>query len=317
MEHFISASIGIAMIPADGSSVEELLRNADTAMYKAKDAGRGRCVFFEERMNLDVEERVSLRADLRHSIERGELVLYYQPKVDLETEEIIGAEALMRWNHPKRGLLSPDSFIPIAEDTGLIVEIGEWLIGESTRQLSVWQKRGVLDELSINVSYRQIRDSDFAQSLAQYINENELDPSTLEIEITESVIADDMDHIVTTLNALRGIGVPVAIDDFGTGYSSFSYLTELPFDTLKIDKSFLTDFPEIRDRTAIVAAIIQIGTVLGKTIVAEGIETREQALGLLRHGCRVAQGYLFSRPLTVRDFEAYSAEHSAVLQKFG
>ncbi|MEE8367308.1 MAG: EAL domain-containing protein [Thermoanaerobaculia bacterium] len=305
MEHFLSASIGITMIPADGSSVEALLRNADIAMYKAKDQGRSRSVFFEERMNQDAEERVVLAADLRHALERNELVLYYQPKVDLETYEVVGAEALIRWIHPARGLVRPDQFIPIAEETGLIVDIGEWVIRQATQQLSAWQKQGVLDELSVNVSYRQIRDSDLVEAVKRGLHDNGLEPATLEIEITESIMVEDKHVIMTTLSALRNMGVRVAIDDFGTGYSSFSYLRELSFDTLKIDKAFIDDVPGTHTSTAIMAGIIQIGTLLGKNIVAEGVANEKQAKALLKHGCCIAQGYFFSRPLSASDFEAF------------
>ncbi len=310
MEHFISASIGIAMIPADGSSVEELLRNADTAMYRAKDLGRGRSIFFEERMNQDAKERVLLGADLRHALERDELVLYYQPKVDLETYQVVGAEALIRWMHPARGLMLPDEFIPIAEETGFIVDIGKWIIRQATQQLSAWQRQGVLEELAVNVSYRQIRDSDLAETIKRALHNNGLEPATLEIEITETMMAEDKHVAMTTLSALRNIGVRVAIDDFGTGYSSFSYLTELCFDTLKIDKAFLVDVPGSPTHTAVLAGIIQMGTLLGKHIVAEGVETDKQVMALLRHGCGIAQGYFFSQPLSASDFEAFVSQRA-------
>lgn len=308
MEHFLGASIGITMIPADGSSVEELLRNADIAMYKAKDLGRRRSVFFEERMNRDAEEYVSLAADLRHALERNELVLYYQPIVDLETYRIVGAEALVRWMHPARGLVQPDRFIPIAEETGLVIDIGDWVIRQATQQLSAWQRQGLLEELSVNVSNRQIRDSNLVETVKQALHDNALEPATLEIEITESMMAEDKQVTMTTLSALRNMGVRVAIDDFGTGYSSFSYLREISFDTLKIDKAFIDDVPGTHASTAIMAGIIQIGTLLGKNVVAEGVETEKQAKALLKHGCVLAQGYLFSRPLSVSDFEVFVSQ---------
>jgi diguanylate cyclase (GGDEF)-like protein len=312
MEHFLGASIGITMIPADGSSVDELLRNADTAMYRAKDAGRGRSVFFEERMNEEAEQRVSLAADLQHAVERNELVLYYQPKVDMETHRVVSAEALLRWMHPTRGFVTPDSFIPLAEETGIILDIGNWVIEEAGRQLSAWQRCGVLENLSLNVSYRQIRDSDVAGAVEQACRVNKLAPETLEVELTESIMADNKQATMDTLCALRNMGVRVAIDDFGTGYSSFSYLTELSFDTLKIDKAFLKDIPANRERMAVLAGIVQIGTLLGKEIVAEGVETPDQATALLKHGCSVAQGYLYSPALTAIDFEAFVSQRAAL-----
>jgi len=307
VEHFISGSIGITMIPADGSTTEELLRNADTAMYRAKDLGRGRSVFFEERMNKDAEEHVLLASDLQHAIERNELVLYYQPKFDMETFQVVGAEALIRWIHPARGLVPPDQFIPIAEETGLIIDIGEWVIRQAAQQLSTWQRLGVLEELAVNVSYRQICDGDLIEIIQQAIRENGLEPANLEIEITETMMAEDKQITTTTLKAIRKMGLRVAIDDFGTGYSSLSYLTELPFDTLKIDKAFLMDVPSSPTRTAIVAGIIQIAKLLGKKIVAEGVETEEQLEALLGLGCSIAQGYLCSPPLLPKDFEAFVA----------
>jgi len=310
MEHFISASIGMTMIPADGLSAEELLRNADTAMYRAKDLGRGRSIFFKERMNRNAEERVLLRADLRHALERDELELYYQPKVDLDTYQVVGAEALIRWIHPAHGLVPPEQFIPVAEETGLIVDIGEWIIRRATQQLSAWQRQGVLEELAVNISYRQIRDSNLAKTVKRALHDNRLKPATLEIEITETMMVEDKHFTMTTLSALRKLGVRVAIDDFGTGYSSFSYLTEIPFDTLKIDKAFLVDVPGTPTRTAIVAGIIQIGKLLGKRVVAEGVETEQQVMALLKYGCGIAQGFLFSQPLSVSDFEAFVSQRA-------
>jgi diguanylate cyclase (GGDEF)-like protein len=304
MEHFISASIGIAMIPADGSTVGELLRSADTALYKAKDLGRKRRVFFEDDMNRNAEERVRLFSDLQHAIERGEFVLHYQAKFDLETRRTVGAEALIRWQHPTRGLVSPAVFIPLAEETGLIVEIGDWVIAEAARQLGAWLGRGIIGKLSLNVSYRQLRDGDVLRSLISASRSHGLPPGSLEVEFTESMLAEDKAAIFRALAELREAGFPIAIDDFGTGYSSFSYLSELPFDVIKLDQAFLEDFPFVQSRTAIVAGILEIARVLGKSIVAEGVETEEQRIALLRHGCTVGQGYLFGRPVCAAEFEA-------------
>jgi len=311
MEHFLSASIGITMIPADGNSVDGLLRNADTAMYRAKDLGRGRSVFFEEHMNVAAEKRVSLAGELQHAIDRDELLLFYQPKVDLQTQRVSGAEALLRWMHPERGIVLPDEFIPVAEETGMILDIGAWVIREAVRQLSIWHQYGLLKSLSLNVSYRQIRDGDVVQTIKDALHANKVEPQGLEVEITESMMADDKQVTMDTLCALREMGVRVAIDDFGTGYSSFSYLTELSFDTLKIDKTFVDDVPASREKTAILSGIIQIGTLLGKEIVAEGIETPEQAAALAKYGCSIAQGYLYSHPLPANEFEAFITQRDA------
>jgi diguanylate cyclase (GGDEF)-like protein len=312
IEHFLSASIGITMIPADGDSVDELLRNSDIAMYRAKELGRSRSIFFEEQMNKDAEHRVSLAADLKHAIRRNELVLFYQPKVELETQRMPGAEALLRWSHPTRGMLMPDTFISIAEETGMILEIGEWVIAEAARQLADWKQRGVLETLALNVSYRQLRDADVVKSATDALHANKLGPGDLEFEITESMLAEDMSGTVSTLRQLRDKGVRIAIDDFGTGYSAFSYLTELSFDTLKIDKAFLADIPASIERTAVLAGIVQIGTMLGKQVVAEGVETPEQAVVLSRHGCGYAQGYLYSPALPADEFEAFVSRRTTL-----
>jgi diguanylate cyclase (GGDEF)-like protein len=311
MEHFISASVGIAMIPADGTTVVELLRNADTALYKAKSLGRRRSVFFEDDMNRDAEERVRLGGDLRHAIARGELVLQYQPKFDLETMRVVGAEALLRWQHPTRGLIEPDVFVPIAEDSGSIIELGHWTINEASRQLALWSSRGVVDNLSVNVSYRQLRDGGVLQSLKNASQCSGLAPNSFEVEFTESMMVEDRLALIEVLGALRGAGFPIAIDDFGSGYSSFSYLSELPFDVIKLDKAFLDNFPNVPSRVAIVAGIIQMATVLGKSVVAEGVESEEQRLALLKYGCATAQGYLLSPASSPADFEALVARQAS------
>jgi EAL domain-containing protein (putative c-di-GMP-specific phosphodiesterase class I) len=223
-----------------------------------------------------------------------------------------GAEALLRWSHPTRGMLMPDTFISIAEETGMILEIGEWVIAEAARQLADWKQRGVLETLALNVSYRQLRDADVVKSATDALHANKLGPGDLEFEITESMLAEDMSGTVSTLRQLRDKGVRIAIDDFGTGYSAFSYLTELSFDTLKIDKDFLADIPASIERTAVLAGIVQIGTMLGKQVVAEGVETPEQAVVLSRHGCGYAQGYLYSPALPADEFEAFVSRRTTL-----
>ena len=263
-------------------------------------------------MNVAAEKRVSMAADLQHAIDRDELVLFYQPKVDLHTHRVSSGEALLRWVHPKRGVVSPDEFIPVAEETGIILDIGDWVIHETVRQLSIWHRLGLVENMSLNVSYRQIRDGDVVQTVKDALHAHKVEPQSVEVEITESMLADDKKVTMDTLRALREMGVRVAIDDFGTGYSSFSYLTELSFDTLKIDKTFLDDVPASQEKTAVIAGIIQIGTLLGKQIVAEGIETPEQAAALVKCGCGIAQGYLYSQPLPADEFEAFITQRGAL-----
>jgi EAL domain-containing protein (putative c-di-GMP-specific phosphodiesterase class I) len=232
--------------------------------------------------------------------------LHYQPKVALDTGHVIGAEALVRWMHPTRGLVPPSDFIPIAEDTGVIVEIGAWVVKAAARQLAVWRRQGVIDNLAVNVSYRQMRDGDILGLVLEALRTFELPPGAFEIEVTESLMAEDKVRTTAALSGLRAAGVSVAIDDFGTGYSSLSYLVDLPFDTIKLDRSFLVDFPGARATAAIVSGITQIATLLGKSVVAEGVETPEQRAALVAHGCTVGQGYLFSRPLDCDAFEAFA-----------
>jgi len=305
VEHFLGASIGIVMIPADGQDGSTLLRNADTAMYTAKSDGRGRAAFFEPAMNLAANEHVELNAELRRAIGKDQLELHYQPKVDLCTGEVVSAEALIRWRHPDRGFVSPEKFVPIAERSSLIVEIGEWVAENACRQLGEWQQSGVLQSIAINVSYRQLHDSDIESSLIRSAKRHNIDPSGIELEITESIAASDIERATTVFGNLRSLGFRVAIDDFGTGYSSFGYLTDMAFDTLKIDRVFLEDFPHNARKRSVVASIIQLGHALGKEIVAEGVETAEQRHELANMGCELAQGYLFSAPLNSDDFREF------------
>jgi len=302
-ESYISASIGIAISPADGNDSEDLLRKADTAMYRAKDLGRCRFVYFEEQMNVEAIEHMNLEREMRQGLLRKEFVLHYQPKLDLRTGQIVGAEALLRWNHPTRGLVSPGVFIGVAEDTGLMEEMGKNVIWDACTQHAAWRAAGVgAPRIAINVSGRQFRRGDLIQIINEALQATSTPPSALEIEVTESLFMDESSDATAVLNELRQMGLKVAIDDFGTGYSSMSYLRRLPMDSLKIDMSFIADMVNDDIARAIVETIITLAHTLRKTVVAEGVETVDQ-LNLLRGWqCDTIQGYYFSKPLTPERF---------------
>jgi len=257
---FVSASIGVTMYPEDGNTVEELLRKADAAMYGAKDAGRARYVFFTNEIDERATERASLETDLRNALDRQELVLRYQPQLDLEADEVVSAEALIRWIHPSRGRVSPELFVPILEDVGLIDSVGIWVLQTATNQLRIWQSEGLpMRRVAVNVSARQFLQPDFVKQVDDVLRTSSIPANFLELELTESVIVEDMERSNKTLAMLRELGVQISIDDFGTGYSSFSYLKNLEFDAVKIDRAFIRDLPDPR-AIAIAKAIIAVGT---------------------------------------------------------
>jgi diguanylate cyclase (GGDEF)-like protein/PAS domain S-box-containing protein len=296
-------SIGISIYPADGEDAETLIKNADTAMYYAKECGRNNFQFFTAEMNLKSVQRQSIESDLRHAIERDELMLYYQPKINLVTREITGVEALIRWQHPDRGLVPPAEFVPVAEDCGLIVPIGRWVMREACRQAREWQAAGLpFQRVSINVSAAEFRDMSFVEHVAATLAETGLDPMYLDLELTEGVLMVDVESTTAILRALKNIGVHLAVDDFGTGYSSLSYLRQFPIDVLKIDQSFVRQISSDPDDSTIVSAIIDMGKNLKQRVIAEGIETEEQLAFLQAHHCAEGQGYLFSRPLPAYEF---------------
>jgi diguanylate cyclase (GGDEF)-like protein len=298
LDYFIGASIGVAQFPNSGATVEELLRNADTAMYRAKAKGRGGYTFYEESMNQEARERVQLEGDLRQALAQNQLALHYQPQIDLTSGQIIGAEALLRWYHPQRGMVSPLKFIPIAEDTGLIVAIGEWVIKTACAQLQQWRQQGLaLHSISVNVAVPQLLTPDFVERVNGIMRHFQIQPGMLELEVTESTLATDIEQTTRILQDLSNTGVRIAIDDFGTGYSSLSYLQKLPIDVLKIDRTFMPTKFDGKDQV-ICDAVLALAHALGKTVVAEGVENAEQMLYLQNNGCHIGQGYFFGKPVT-------------------
>jgi len=299
----VTTSIGVSVFPDDGQDAETLIKNADTAMYQAKENGRQSYQFFKPAMNVRAVERQSIEESLRLALERQEFVLYYQPKINLGTGAITGAEALIRWTHPTRGLLSPMQFIPIAEDSGLILPIGKWVLRSACEQARAWVKEGLpVATMAVNVSAVELRNENFVEGLFAILSETGLDPRSLELELTESVLMKHAESAASILQTVRERGVQVAVDDFGTGYSSLSYLRKFPIDTLKIDRSFVREITSAGDDTSIVTAVISMARSLKLRVVAEGVETPEQLAFLQAHECDEAQGYYFSRPVPAEQF---------------
>jgi len=301
----VTPSIGIALYPQDGRNGEELLMNADSAMYRAKAVGRNNFKFYSETMRTKSLHRLDLENLIRSAIEEQQFKLNFQPKVEAESFRLVGAEALLRWHHPERGTIPPDDFIPIAEETGLIVPIGRWVLEEACKQVKHWASSPVgAVPVSVNISSHQFRDNGLVGDVLDAIRMAGIKPTQLELEITESVLLQDVDKTLIELRALKEAGVSLSIDDFGTGYSSLSYLKRFPIDTIKIDRSFVQDLHQDTDDAAICAAILAMSRQLGLNVVAEGVETREQLEFLRRHRCNHIQGYICSKPLTAEDFFA-------------
>jgi diguanylate cyclase (GGDEF)-like protein/PAS domain S-box-containing protein len=311
----VSVSIGIATYPEDGTDSETLLKNADFSMYHAKDSGRNNYQFFKQDMNVGAVERQSLENGLRHAIERGEFVLDYQPKINLKTNAITGAEALIRWRHPELGVVPPEKFIPIAEDCGFIVAIGRWVLYEACRQVQEWQEAGLpLIRIAINVSALELRDRDFLAGVRGILAETGLAPHYLEIELTETFLMQDSGSTAAVLDGLAEMGVQLTLDDFGTGFSSLSHLRRFPIKNLKIDRSFMRRVTTDDEDASIVSAVISMGKSLHLRVVAKGVETKEQLVFLQKRGCREGQGHYFSRPVGAVDFPELLASSVADIE---
>lgn len=296
-EVFISASIGVSIFPTDAADAEALIRNADAAMYSAKRHGGDNYQFYTSDLNVQVQERLAIEQGLRVAEQRDELRLLYQPKIDLASGKIVGVEALLRWQHSSLGSISPERFVPIAEETGLILPIGEWVLRSACRQIRAWRDVGIELPVAVNLSACQFRQRNLAATIQRILSETGVPPQCLEIEITESDVMENAESAIATLDELKARGISISVDDFGTGYSSLSYLKRFPLDVLKIDRSFVRDIVVDSDDAAIVEAIIALARSLDIKVVAEGVETPDQMAFLNRSGCNFAQGYLFSPPV--------------------
>ncbi|WP_433945572.1 sensor domain-containing protein [Paenibacillus sp. SN-8-1] len=304
-EYFVTASIGISMYPADGVDEETLIKHADTAMYLAKERGKNNYQFYSSDLNGLSTRKMELENGLRRAIEQDEMMIYYQPQVELSTGKLVGIEALLRWRHPYYGMISPLEFIPLAEETGLIVPLGKWVMRTACMQNKAWQDQGYpAIPVAVNISVRQMEDENFVDSITDVLNETRLDPQYLELEITESIV-QNIEKSTLILRLLRLIGVKISIDDFGTGYSSLSILKHLPIDKIKIDKSFVDDIIYHSNQGAMVKTIIDMGINLNFNVIAEGIEKKEQVDFLIQNACNLGQGYYYSPPLSVANMEVY------------
>jgi EAL domain-containing protein (putative c-di-GMP-specific phosphodiesterase class I) len=297
-EFFLTLSIGVCRFPGDGEDVGRLLVNAENAMFLAKRAGRNNYQFYVRDMNSASAERLEMETALRHAVQRGELVLHYQPSIALESGRITAVEALVRWVHPTRGMVPPDKFIPLADETGLIAEVGKWVLFEACRQTKYWHDHGIPGlKVSVNVSAVQFRQGDLTEVVAAALAQTGLPGTCLDLEITETVLMQEAQATIATLKSLKAMGVCVSVDDFGTGYSSLAYLKRFPIDTLKIDKSFMREVTVDSHNAAIVRTVIALAKSLDLESIAEGVETSEQVDFLRAEGCDRLQGYFFSRPL--------------------
>lgn len=304
-EFFVTASVGIALSPQDGNELSQLMKNADTAMYHAKERGKNNFQFYQADMNASALERLELESDLRHALEQQEFMLYYQPQFSGDGKRLTGAEALLRWNHPRRGLVPPGDFIPVLEELGLVVDVGEWVLREACRQLRAWHVARVrVPKVSVNISARQFSDGQLGTRIAAILEETQLPPACLELELTESILMHEVDEAMQILASLKRLGLSIAVDDFGTGYSSLNYLKQFPIDILKIDRSFVDGLPDGEQDAQIARAIVAMAHSLNLAVIAEGVETHDQLTFLREHGCDEVQGYLFGRPMQASRFEA-------------
>ncbi|KRP49310.1 bifunctional diguanylate cyclase/phosphodiesterase [Pseudomonas poae] len=304
-EFFVTASIGIALSPQDGNELSQLMKNADTAMYHAKERGKNNFQFYQADMNASALERLELESDLRHALEQDEFVLYYQPQFSGDGKRLTGAEALLRWRHPRRGLVPPGDFIPVLEELGLVVDVGDWVLSEACLQLKTWHQSKVrVPKVSVNISARQFSDGQLGTRIATILKDTGLPPACLELELTESILMREVNEAMQILASLKNLGLSIAVDDFGTGYSSLNYLKQFPIDVLKIDRTFVDGLPSGEQDAQIARAIIAMAHSLNLAVIAEGVETHEQLDFLREHGCDEVQGYLFGRPMPANRFEA-------------
>lgn len=311
---YLSASIGISIYPMDGLNAETLIKSADIAMYQVKNSSKSNYQFFNKEMNIQAAEKQFIEKNLRLALDKKEFTLHYQPKINLITQKITGAEALLRWTHPKLGEIKPEKFIPIAEDSGLILPIGSWVLGEACAQAKYWIDNGLWPiTIAVNISAREFKQHNFVEHVRKTLSITGLDPRYLELEITETSLMLDIESSVLTLNALKDLGVKIALDDFGTGYSSLSYLKKFPIDVLKIDKLFIHDITSKNDKDSIISAIIIMASSLNLHIICEGVETQLQLSFLKSKQCDEGQGYYFSKPLSADNFGVLLADQSTHL----
>jgi EAL domain-containing protein (putative c-di-GMP-specific phosphodiesterase class I) len=295
-EFFVTASIGIALSPQDGEELSQLMKNADTAMYHAKERGKNNFQFYQAAMNATALERLELESDLRHALDQQQFVLYYQPQFSANGQRLIGAEALLRWQHPRRGLIAPNEFIPVLEELGLVVDVGDWVLVEACRQMNAWQAAGVrVPKVSVNLSARQFAEGQLGQRIANILHSSGLSPS---------ILMHDVEETMQVLAGFKQLGLSIAVDDFGTGYSSLNYLKQFPIDVLKIDRSFVDGLPSGEQDAQIARAIIAMAHSLNLAVIAEGVETQEQLDFLREHGCDEVQGYLLGKPMTAHQLAA-------------
>jgi len=310
-EIFMTASIGISVCPTDGEDVESLIKHAGSAKDFARKQGSNNYQFFSSEMNDQSKERIKMESNLRKALDNNEFELYYQPKINSETHKLVGMECLLRWDHAEQGFISPEVFIPAAEELGLIVPIGDWVLKEACHTTSEWVRSGFENlKLSVNVSPKQFDELSLKQSIASAIESSGLSPHNLVLEITESMLMGDFEHHINLLQHIVDLGVAFSLDDFGTGYSSLSYLKKFPIDELKIDRSFLTNVPQINEDNSIVKAIIAMSHSLGMNLIAEGVESAEQLDFLRQHNCNVIQGFYYSKPLNKTDFTEFLASYA-------
>ncbi|MBF3269066.1 EAL domain-containing protein, partial [Pseudomonas aeruginosa] len=302
-EFFVTASIGVALSPQDGAELSLLMKNADTAMYHAKEMGKNNFQFYQAEMNARALERLELESDLRRALELGEFVLHYQPQFTGDGRRLTGAEALLRWQHPRRGLVPPSEFIPVLEEIGLVAQVGDWLLAEACKQLRSWHKAKVrVPKVSVNLSARQFADGQLGERIAAILYETGIPPACLELELTESILMSDVAEAMQILSGLKRLGLAIAVDDFGTGNSSLNYLKQFPIDVLKIDRSFVDGLPHGEQDAQIARAIIAMAHSLNLMVIAEGVESQAQLDFLREHGCDEVQGYLFGRPMPAEQF---------------